>query len=486
LNKNYFTYKKIMKILLINPPRHNEILADNPAFIDEERGYNPPLGLLYLAGYLKKKKFYNVFGLDAQVEQLNYNDEFEQRVKNINPDVIGITVMTFTLIDVLKTISLIRKVEKELNKKIVIVLGGPHTHLFPEETINLEGVDYLIKGEGEEPFFNLLKALEGKGELSEINGLVFKKDNAIINNPVNALIDDLDKLPFPDRELLPIEKYNSILSSGKIVTTMFTSRGCPFQCSFCDRPHLGKKFRARSAQNVVDEMEECLRLGIKEILIYDDTFTVDKQRTLDVCDEIIKRGLNFIWDIRARVDTVDVEVLKKLKQAGCIRIHFGVEAGTEKILRVLNKGINLDQAEIAFKEARKVGIERLGYFMIGSPTETKGDINKTIEFAKKINPDYVSITILTPYPATKIYQMALEQGVVKKDYWREFAKKPEKGVVTQYWEKELTKKELFELLNGFYKKFYGRPSYILKEFLKIRSFKDLIKKAKAGFKILYN
>jgi len=475
-----------MKVFLINPPRHNEILADNPAFIDEERGFNPPLGLLYLAGYLKKKGNYKVFGLDAQVERLDYNDEFKQRIKKINPDVVGITAMTFTLIDVLKTINLVKEVEKELSKKIIIVLGGPHVHLFPEETINLEDVDFIIKGEGEIPFFNLLKALEGKRELRNISGLVFKKDGQIMNNHVDDFIEDLDELSFPDRELLPIEKYNSLLGGNRVVTTMFTSRGCPFQCAFCDRPHLGKKFRARSAKNIVNEMEECLKLGIEEILIYDDTFTVDRQRTLNVCNEIIKRKLKFIWDIRARVDTVDTEVLKKLKQAGCARIHFGVEAGTEKILKVLNKGISLNQVEVAFKEAKKIGIERLGYFMIGAPEETKEDIDKTIEFAKKINPDYVSITILTPYPATKIYQMALEQKVIKSDYWREFAKNPEKGVITQYWEKELTKKELFELLDIFYKKFYGRPSYILKEFLKIRSFKDLIKKTKTGFKILYN
>jgi len=475
-----------MKILLINPPRYNEILADNPAFIDEERGFNPPLGLLYLAGYLKKQGNHEIFGLDAQVEELNYDDNFRNKIIESNPDVVGITAMTFTLIDVLKTIDLIKEVEKKLNKKIIIVLGGPHVHLYPEETINLKGVDYLIKGEGEIPFFNLLESLEGRNNLMNVKGLVYKKDGEIVNNPVGDLINNLDELPFPDRELLPIEKYNSILSSGKIVTTMFTSRGCPFQCAFCDRPHLGKRFRARSAKNVVNEMEECLNLGIDEILIYDDTFTVDKQRTLDICDEIVKRELKFVWDIRARVDTVDIEVLKKLKQAGCARIHFGVEAGTERILKVLNKGISLNQVKIAFKEAKKIGIERLGYFMIGSPTETKEDIDKTIEFAKKINPDYVSITILTPYPATEIYQRALEQKVIKSDYWREFAKNPEKGVITQYWEKELTKKELFELLDGFYKKFYGRPSYIFKEFLKIRSFKDLVKKTKAGFKILYN
>ncbi|MBU2473112.1 B12-binding domain-containing radical SAM protein, partial [Patescibacteria group bacterium] len=366
----------------------------------------------------------------------------------------------------------------------IIVLGGPHVHLFPKETINLDNIDFIIKGEGELPFFNLLEALEKQKELSNINGLVYKKNGQVINNPVGDFIDNLDEIPFPDRELLPIEKYNSLLGCNRIVTTMFTSRGCPFQCSFCDRPHLGKKFRARSAQNVVDEMEECLKLGIEEILVYDDTFTVDRQRVFDICDEIIKRGLKFIWDIRARVDTVDKKVLEKLKQAGCQRIHFGVEAGTEKILKVLNKGIHLEQIERAFDLAKKTDIETLAYFMIGAPTETKEDINKTIEFAKKIKPDYAHITILTPYPATEIYRQALAQGVIKNDYWQEFACCPEKGVITQYWEKELNKEGLFKLLDKFYKEFYRRPTYILKELLKINSFADLRRKFSAGLKIL--
>ena len=142
-----------MRVLLINPSRFNEILADNPAFIDEERGFNPPLGLLYLAGYLKKKSNHQVFGLDAQVEGLDYNEQFKQRIEEVNPDLVGITTMTFTLIDVLKTIKLVKEAAKNLNKKIIIVLGGPHVHIFPEETVNLEDVDFVIKGEGEVPFF---------------------------------------------------------------------------------------------------------------------------------------------------------------------------------------------------------------------------------------------------------------------------------------------------------------------------------------------
>lgn len=476
-----------MKILLINPPRFNEILADNPSFIDEERGYNPPLGILSIGTYLKKNSQHQIAVLDAQVENLNYDDNFKKRTKEVNPDIVGITTMTFTLIDVVKTIKVIKEVEKDLNKKITIILGGPHPTIFPEETISLSYVDYVIVGEGEIPFLKLVEALSKNrlDELQHIQGLVYQENGKIFNNGMGEFIEKLDELPFPDRTLLPVKKYNSILGGGRIVTTMLTSRGCPFQCAFCDRPHLGKKFRARSAQNVVDEMEECLQLGIEEILVYDDTFTVDPERVVDICQEIIKRNLKFVWDIRARVDTVNEEMLKLLKQAGCQRIHFGVEAGTEKILKILNKGITLSQAEKAFVLCKKLGIETLGYFMIGSPQETREDVYETMKFARKINPDYVHITILTPYPGTRLYKSALEEQVIKSDYWREFSKNPEKGVTTQYWEKELDRKALFELSHKFYKEFYGRPSYIFRELLRTRSINNFIKKAKTGLKILH-
>ncbi|MFA6525942.1 MAG: radical SAM protein [Candidatus Buchananbacteria bacterium] len=473
-----------MKLLLINPPRHNEIVADNPTFIDEERGHNPPLGLLYLASYIKQNSNHQVYVLDAQVDCLGYDDDFLKRIEDIGPDVVGVSAMTFTLIDVLKTIKLVQKVSKKFDRKIITVLGGSHPHLYPEETICLENIDFVVKGEGEVSFLKLLEALDGNGNFSEIKGLVYRKDGQIFNNPVGDLNENLDGLPFPDRELLPVNKYNSLLGAGRIVTTMITSRGCPFQCSFCNRPHLGKRFRYHSALRVVDEMEACIKMGIEEILIYDDTFTINRQRVLDVCSEINKRNLKFIWDIRARVDTVDAEVLKALMSAGCTRIHFGVEAGTEKILRVLNKGIHLDQIEKTFKIAKELGFEILGYFIIGAPEETKEDILATIKFAKKLNPDYVHITILTPYPATEIYARALKEGVIDHDYYLEFARHPENGVEIRYWDKELSKQELFGLLGRFYREFYGRPSYILKQLLKIRSVKDLLKKARAGYKIL--
>jgi len=233
-------------------------------------------------------------------------------------------------------------------------------------------------------------------------------------------------------------------------------------------------------------MELCLKMGIEEIFIYDDTFTVDRQRVLDICDEIQKRGLRFIWDVRARINTVDEEVLKKLKAAGCERIHYGVEAGTEKILKILNKGITLEQALKVFKLTKKVGISTFAYFMIGSPTETKEDILESIKFAKKLNPDFVQVTTLTPFPATKIYLDALASGEIKNDYWLEFAKHPVRDFKTPHWTKNLSEEELQKMLTLFYKEFYVRPGYILKQLIQIKSFGELIKKTRAGIKVIFS
>lgn len=468
-----------MKVLFINPPAENEILSCNPEIIKEERGFDPPLGLLYLAGYLKKYSNHKLKIIDAQVERFNYS-ELQEEIKKFFPDVISITAMTFTLLDVLKTI----QIAKEVCPKTIIILGGPHPCLYPNETINLKNVDYLVLGEGEQTFFKLLGHLGDKNTLKQIPGLVFKDGNEIINTGQKNYCKNLDELPNPPREMLPYKKYFSLLSTSSPITTMFTSRGCPYQCSFCDRPNMGKIFRSRSAKNVVDEIEECLKLGIKEIFIYDDTFTVDRQRVTAICEEILKRDLKFSWDIRSRVDTADKEVLKLLKKAGCVRIHYGVESGTEKILKILNKNISLKQALETFKTTKKLGIDTLAYFMIGAPTETKADILETIKFAKKLNPDFVQFTLLTPFPGTKIYQQALEEKVFSSDYWQGFAKNPKTGFKTRYWTKELSFEELQKLLTLAYKKFYLRPNYIFKHLINIKSASELLRKAKAGINVI--
>lgn len=472
-----------MKVLLINPPSENEIVSCNPKFLNQERGHNPPLGILYLAAYLEKFSDFEVRILDCQVEEVKY-DQLSQIIKGINPEVVGVTAMTLTLIDVMKVV----KIVKEVNANIKIVLGGAHPHIYPEETISLPGVDYVILGEGEISFFELLKCLTEKDykKLYQVKGLVFKDNGNIINNGQGEAIINLDELPFPARSLTPYKKYYSIIAKKNPITTMFTSRGCPYRCTFCDRPNMGKFFRARSFKNVVDEMEECKNMGINEILVYDDTFTVNRPRVIDICREIQKRKLEIFWDIRARVDNINEEVLRELKKANCQRIHYGVEAGTEKILKVLNKGITLKQVETAFRLTRKIGIQTLAYFIIGSPGETKEDILETMNFVKKLNPDFVQFTLLTPFPATPIYADALRRGILKYDYWQKFAENPTSDFKTKYWEENFNEQELISILNLVYKNFYFRPNFMLKEIFRTRSLSELKRKLKAGLKVLFS
>ena len=468
-----------MKILLINPPQLNTISSCMPKALEEGLDYLPPLGLMYLASYLKKNSSHQVKILDCQIEQLNYQN-LSKKIIQESPDAIGITTMTFTLIDVIKTIKLI----KQINPKIKVILGGPHVNIYPKETINLKEVDFLVFGEGEEPLKELLDKINQKEELINIKGIVFRDGDKIINTGQRELIKDLDSIPFPARDLLPYKKYFSVISSNTPVTTMFTSRGCPFKCIFCDRPHLGKLFRSRSAKNVVDEMEECQKMDIKEIFIYDDTFGIDRQRVLNICSEIQKRKLTIAWDVRTRVDTVDQEIIKIMKKANCQRIHFGVEAGTEKMLKILRKGITLKQIENAFKIAKKEGLQAAGYFMIGSPSETKQDVLETIKLIKKLNPAFVHISITTPFPATDLYRLGLESKILPYDYWQKFAQNPDSNFIPLSWEENMTKEELFKLLKQGYQSFYFRPSYIIKRLIKLSSWKDFKSKTRAAFRLL--
>ncbi len=468
-----------MNILLINPPIENTIASVQPKELEEGLDFLPPLGLMYVAAYIKKTTSHDVEILDCQVEEMGYSQLKDEVIKR-KPDVVGITAMTFTLIDVMKA----AKVVKGVNPKTKVILGGPHVMIFPDETINNKEIDFLVLGEAEGAIKPLLANMDNPKELKNIRGLVFKDGETIINTGQADFIENLDNLPFPARHLTPYGKYFSVLSPRRPVTTMFTSRGCPFKCLFCDRPQLGKIFRARSAKSVVDEMEECVKMGIQEIFIYDDTFGVDRRRVLDICDGIEKRNLSIVWDIRTRVNTVDREVLEALKRANCQRIHYGVEAGTQRILNVLRKGITLKQVEDAFRITKEVGIQTAGYFMLGSPTETKEDIVETIRFMKKINPDYVHITITTPFPATDLYKMAQEEKVLTNDIWRDFAKDPKPGFIPPVWEKNLSRTQLLSLLGSAYRSFYFRPSYAIKKILQLESPGEFFQKAKAAFQLL--
>jgi anaerobic magnesium-protoporphyrin IX monomethyl ester cyclase len=468
-----------MNVLLIHPPDRHLIRTNVPAFVDEETGCYPPIGLLYVAAAMLEQKAHQVTILDAKAEGLD-EEAVGERIRAVRPDLIGIQTLTFSLRDSLG----MARAAKAVSCDIKVVLGGPHTWIFPDETIAFDEVDFLVMGEGEQTFVKLVNTLDRGGTLREIAGLVFKDKGQVVKTPQRPLITDLDALPYPPREMLKINRYRTVLAKHSPITTMITTRGCPYRCIFCDRPHLGKKFRARSPESVIGEMEECKRLGIGEIFMYDDTFTIDRARVLAICDLIRRRKLDIGWDIRAHLNTVDEEMLRQLRRAGCIRIHYGVESGNPDILKVLQKDLDLARVKEIFSFTRKLGIQTLGYFMIGNPTETIEQINETIQFAKALDADFVHFSVTTPFPATQLYRLGLERGILARDYWREYARNPSPEFVPPLWEENLKQQQLHELLSKAYRAFYFRPQYLLRQTLSVRSPGEFLRKAKVGLRML--
>jgi radical SAM superfamily enzyme YgiQ (UPF0313 family) len=470
-----------MKILLINPPRHHELIGKNPHIVEKHRGYNPPLGILFLANYIKKNSSHEVELMDCQPQEWSY-EELQKVLDQKNADVVGITAMTFTLIDVQKTIRAVKKAMP----KCKLLLGGSHIHIYPKEALNMEGVDYIFQGEGEISFVKFLEVFGDEEKLKQVPGIAFyDKAGNYINNNIAPNTTDLDSLGYPDRRMLDVNQYTSLLGKTNRITTMFTSRGCPFRCTFCDRPYspVISGFRWRSARHVADEMEDCLSLGIHEAFIYDDTFTVRKDRVFELCDEIKSRGLDFRWDIRAHVNTITPELLKAMKSAGCDRIHFGVECGNDRMMKVIRKNTNVEKVTKTLNWAKAAGIEVLAYFIFGQQTETTKDIEDTMNLAVALNPNYAHFTVFCPYPATEIYQKGLESGIIKEDVWKSFAENPRPGFELPVWEENFTRRELQELLVRAYRKFYLRPRYIARNIGRIRSWGEFKRKAKAGLSV---
>lgn len=392
-----------MKIALIHPHYREGI-----------PGKFPSLGLGYIAATLED----NGCEVDyIDVDALNLtNDDLKLHLFKHTFDVVGITCNSTTFREAKKTAKIVR----ESIPDTFIVIGGPHLNIYPKETVQNPEFDAGIYGEGEYTMLELVKTFESRGNLHDIRGLIHKEDGKIIVNPPRRLIRDLDVLPFPARHLMPNDEYNNSITKKYPFTTLITSRGCPFKCFYCQPVH-GEMFRARSPDNVVDEIEDCInKFGIQEIQIYDDTFTLKPKRVNAICDEIINRRLNIILDCRTRIDLVTKALLTKMKSAGCERIRYGIESGDQQMLNIMKKGVTLDQVATVFEWTREAGIETYAYFMIGSPGETLEKIQKTIDFAEKLKSNNTRFSITTAYPGTEMYNAALNKGYFTRDVWRDY------------------------------------------------------------------
>mgnify|MGYP003976459865 CR=1 FL=1 len=467
-----------MKLLLLFPPTKQSV---NSHFIQTEGegiGSKPPLGILYIASYVLENSIHEVTVLDMMARSLD-DEEIVKKIRTISPHVIGVSCWTDFWYPVYRLINLIKKNFPDVH----ITLGGPHVGIYPKETLSNEYVDSIIVGDGESSMLNLLNYLT-YGEPLFKEG-VYLKTNPFPGEFSFHIEKNLDNLPIPARKLLPLEDYTSVLAKDSRITTMLTSRGCPFKCVYCKLNFQSTVYR--SAENVIDEMEQIQEMGIRELEIYDDTFTWSEKRVEKICRGIIQRKIVLSWAVRDRVSSITEKTLELMKRAGCNRIHLGIETGNSEILKNIKKKITLEEAVKSVTLAKKAGLKVLTYFMVGLPGETEKEVMETIDFAISLNSDYAEFNICIPYPGTEMYLNGISRSIIPADFWHDYATNPVPDfIVPNFYEEYLSKDDMIRLSNLALKKFYFRPRVIFRELFSCSSFGEFRKKSRMGLSLAKN
>jgi radical SAM superfamily enzyme YgiQ (UPF0313 family) len=386
-----------MKIALVNPR------------VESYSGTLPPLGLLYI-GALLEKNGYEVRIFDV----FPYDDRDIPALLEYKPDIVGMTVLT----DYLKRAHHLAQIIRQSLTLQSFIVGGVHVTVLPEESLTHLQADIAVVGEGEYTMLELCDHLSKGRDWRFTKGIAYRdRQGNFTLTESHPFIEDLDGLPLPARHLLNFEEY--LLPPGIIrghwserSTTVMTSRGCPFQCIWCgSQCTFGRKVRYRSVENVLDELEALRRdYQVDTVWFVDDTFTLSKQRVLQFCKRIRERGIILTFGCQGHVKTADEEMFAAMKDAGFVQVDFGVESGSDRVLKALKKNSNAEVIKGAFNAARKAGLRTMATFMFGSPEETYEDVSITMRLAKEIRPNFVSSFFITPYPGTELMGMAVEHG----------------------------------------------------------------------------
>ena len=415
---------------------------------------------------------YDVRIIDAKAERLSI-DKILKRVSEFNPNIVGLSSSTP---DFCITTSLAKKIKSLGNYTIFI--GGPHVSALPEETIKEECFDYGIIGEGEHTAVELAGAISSgasKERLSGIKGIIFNNGSKIIRTSPRPYIENLDTIPFPARHLLPdARRYNYKFYKHLPTVTIITTRGCPYQCIFCDRAVFGNRLRMRSIDNIMGEIEILVnQYGIRGIDIVDDLFTVSQERVEEFCSQLISRKLKVAWSGLTRVDRVTPKILAAMKKSGCWQVIYGIESGSQKVLDNAKKDITLKDIKRAIHWTREANIEIAAFFMIGLPGDSEATIRSGLELIKSLPLDRIGFRITQPFPGSELYRTALAKGEIYKDieyrYYQNIGFHEKFSYITEGLSTEILK----EYRQRFYREFYLRPSYILKKILRYREFKGL-------------
>lgn len=431
-----------MKVLFINPPYFNSKYK----FIGLVA---PPLGIAYMAAVLEENNI-DVEIIDAAALEMSW-EALEAEIKRISPGLVAVTALTPTIAKALQTAELAKKICPQAT----VVMGGYHPTFNYQEMLAKDYVDIVVMGEGEITLLDLVETLDEGGDLKNVQGIAYEGGVT----PPRPLINDLDELPFPARHLLPMEHYK-ILNMKLHTATMIYGRGCPMQCSFCASAALhGNRLRMRSPGNVVDEMEHLVddhNAGM--IAFMDDTFTLKPSRVEAICEEIKERDMDVYWGCTARVDTLSGPLLHKMSDSGCITMFLGVESADQQQLDRVNKQITIDKIRSAFKLARENDIRTIASVVLGMPGDTRSSIERTIKFAREINPSYAVFSLATPYPGTKFYQEAVQDNIIRVKDWSKYTLlSPVLDTV------DCSLDELKKLQKKAFRQFYLRPFYLMKQ-----------------------
>lgn len=469
-------------MLLVDTPYTNIIKGACPPGEPIIAEANHPIGLLYVGTYAKEKlKEVDVKILGFKPTEKNYIEKTKHLIRSFRPDVLGVNAYTFTLYDAYQ----IAKLVKAESPRTKVIFGGPNTSIYPEEMIRQNFVDAICIGDGEETFCEFLEKFD-TSDMYFISGMWCKSNGDIIKNLPRSLISDLDSIPFPNRKLLVDQAmyYESYVFPGYRKAEMVSSRGCPYSCAYCQSR--GKKYRVRSALNIVDEIEYLLNEGYNFFQFWDDTFNIQIRRVKDICREIIRRNLQNKIKYRVRIvaNIVDEEMMRLLKESGCDMIYVGIESASDQILQSVNRKIGVEHCINAVNLAKKFGIGVMGYFMIGFPGETKEDMKKTLNLMLDLPLDFMETTILTPMPSTPLYMKAIEEGKMD-DWYRRYTMSPWKDAWYKYYETTVSSQELYDIQKMIYLRFYFRPSYVMRLAMKTKGKRSFIIRFKTAFALLY-
>ncbi len=462
-----------MKVSFVYPPRQSMGKLFYPAKVlknySESAVILPNMGIAYCAAVLRE----NGHKVDL-IEGHAYDLELDQiidRLNSFNPEYVLYTSITDNIQD---TLWWIKEIRQKYDKPVVI--GGPHVGVYPRETLSYDFIDYAVIGDGFETLPELMDAIEYNKSLSAIKGIGYKKGKEVTITEPRPQTLKLEDVPFPARDLLANDRYDTVLSKARPITSMITNLGCPFKCTYCCTD---RNVRASSPEYVVSEIEECInKYGIKEIEFYDETFTLYPKRVARFLDLIEEKKLKFLWSARTSVRCVTKEMLARMAKLGCIRLNLGIEVGNEQILKQINKPITNDMVRDGVKWAKQAGITVLGFFILGLPNETEETITDTINLSLELDLDYVEYNKFVPVPNSKIYEEMLKETGF--DFWREYTLGKVQLEDLQPYKLNVSPERLNELQTNAYRSFYFRPKSILRKLLAVRSFNELYRLATAA------